>query len=193
MYRQMTIAFLVLAAPLPLFNACLAADKLTVDSDFEGASVRVLDIDEAKRSISFMPGGDPERGWPCWWYFRIDGITPGESITLRLQGSIAAIGKQKPLSASWSMPAQATWSVDSDEWLQTEKGQREGEWMVYAINPEATSVFVAWGPPYTPATAEKFVRDMAQRSPHATATELCRSRGNRAVPMLHAVCCFNQT
>lgn len=93
-------------------NWCRGSDQLTVASDFEGASVRVLEIDDASRSVSFTPGGDPRRGWPCWWYFRIDGIRPEETITLRLQGSTAALGEQKPLAASWAMPVQATYSTD---------------------------------------------------------------------------------
>ena len=196
-----------------------AADSLTVEADFEGASVCVLEIDEATRrgcekigtgtsqlleilakhrrpcgaspifspprSVSFMPGGDPVRGWPCWWYFRVDGITPGETVTLRLRGSTAAVAKQKPLSAVWAMPDHAAYSIDGETWLHTEKGQRQDEWMLYTLKPDAASVFVAWGPPYTPSTAAKFVRDMSQKFPHANATELCRSRENRPVPMLH--------
>lgn len=185
MNRRLIITFLILTAAACVADSCIAADKLTVDSDFEGASVRVLEIDEVARSISFMPGGDPERGWPCWWYFRIDGVTPGESITLRLHGSIAAIGKQKPLSAAWAMPAQATWSIDGKTWQHTDNGQRQDEWMVYTVTPAADFVYVAWGPPYTPSTSEKFVQDVSRKSPHATAAELCRSRQGRAVPMLH--------
>ena len=162
-----------------------AADSLTVEADFEGASVCVLEIDEATRSVSFMPGGDPVRGWPCWWYFRLDGITPGETITLRLRGSTAAVDKQKPLSAVWAMPTHATYSMDGETWLHTEKGQLQDEWMIYTLKPDAASVFVAWGPPYTPSTAAKFVRDMSQKFPHANAAELCRSRGDRPIPMLH--------
>jgi len=158
-----------------------AADSLTVEADFEGASVCVLEIDEATRSgcekigtgtsqlleilakhrrpcgaspifsqprsVSFMPGGDPVRGWPCWWYFRVGGITPGETITLRLRGSTAAVAKQKPLSAVWAMPDHAAYSIDGETWLHTEKGQRQDEWMLYTLKPDAASVFVAWGPP----------------------------------------------
>jgi len=164
---------------------CFAADSLTIKSDFEGASVRVLEIDQDARSVSVMPGGDPERGWPCWWYFRIDGMTPGETITLRVQGSIAAIGTQKPLAASWAMPAQATYSIDAETWLHTDKGTRQDDWMTYTLAPAATSVYVAWGPPYTPTAAAKLVREMGEKSPYANAVELCRSRGDRSVPMLH--------
>jgi hypothetical protein len=165
-------------------SLCVAVSPLTVESDFEGASIRVLEIDEAARSVSFMPGGDPVRGWPCWWYFRVDGITAGETITLRLRGSTAALEKQKPLSASWAMPAQATFSIDGETWLHTEKGKRQDEWMIYTVKPDAASVFVAWGPPYTLSNAAKFVRDMSENSAHAKAAELCRSREDRPVPML---------
>jgi len=58
----------------------LAADSLSVDTNFEGASATGIEIDQTARRISFMPGGDPDRGWPCWWYLRINGITPGETI-----------------------------------------------------------------------------------------------------------------
>ncbi|MBY0327660.1 MAG: hypothetical protein K2Q30_12125, partial [Gemmataceae bacterium] len=94
-----------------------AAGKLGVESNFEGASVTVLEINEKERSISFMPGGDPLRGWPCWWYFRVTGLMPGETITLKLKGSTATVMKpgaplSKPLASLWAMPMRATYSVD---------------------------------------------------------------------------------
>lgn len=166
-------------------NGCVAGELLTVASDFQGASVRVIEIDDSARRISFMPGGDPERGWPCWWYFRVEGLMPGEAITLRLRGSTAAIGKRKPLSDSWAMPARATYSIDGETWLHSNKGQRQGEWMAYTLEPDAASVYVAWGPPYTPQMATRFVEGIAASSASATAMQLCRSREDRAVPMLH--------
>ena len=183
---------IVLAVVLP---PCSAAEPLKVLADFEGASVREVKIDQVERSIRFMPGGEAQRGWPCWWYFRIDGITPGESITLRLRGSTATVTKEaaaeaktsllKPLAPSWAMPERAALSNDGLMWKQSEKGQRQEEWMIYTLKPDVASAFVAWGPPFTPATAAKWVREMSEKSPHAKATELCRSRGDRSVPMLH--------
>ena len=78
---------------------------LVVSSDFEGGSIKVIEIDSERRTVSVMPGGDPRRGWPCWWYFRIDGVTPGETLTVHLHGSKAAVGEkgkpmQNPLSSS---------------------------------------------------------------------------------------------
>lgn len=162
-----------------------APGPLKVVSDFEGASVADVTIDQNLRSISFMPGGNPERGWPCWWYFRIDGMSPGEQITLNLRGSTASVGKQKPLAASWAIPKQATWSADGRTWLHTDDGKHQDKWMVYALRPDTTSIFVAWGPPYTPSTAANFMQAIADTSPHAEAIELCRSREGRSVPLLH--------
>ncbi len=169
-----------------------AAEPLEVLSQFEGASVSGVEVDNGTRTIKFMPGGDPARGWPCWWYFRIDGITPGETITLQVRGSTATVDKpgsplQKPLASTWAMPAQATFSIDGKAWLHTEKGTKDGELMSYTLKPEAASVFVAWGPPYTPSDAAKFVRAMSEKHPFAKAEELCRSRGERPVPMLHVL------
>lgn len=78
------------------------------------------------------------------------------------------------------MPAQATFSLDGETWLHTEKGKRQDEWMIYTLKSAAASVFVAWGRPTRRAAAVKFVREMSEKSPHAKATELCRSRGDRA-------------
>jgi hypothetical protein len=177
-----------------LLILCLAtsvaqAAPLVVGSDFEGASVKVIEIDQSARRITFTPGGDAKRGWPCWWYFRVDGITAGEAITLRLQGSTSVTDRPgaKPLASSWAMPGQATWSADGTTWQHSDPGTKEGEAMVYVLKPQTASVFVAWGPPCTPTTAARWVREWSAKSPHAKAEELCRSREGRAVPMLHVM------
>ena len=181
------LAVLLLAPP----TAQHAAEPLTVASDFEGASVSQIEIDGTARSVSFRPGGDPARGWPCWWYFRVDGVTPGETITLRLRGDNPAETEPTALAAivraatAFSTPAQATFSTDGKIWRHTEKGTREGDVMTYTIKADAASVLVAWGPPYTPSTAAAFVRAMSEKSPHSKVEELCRSREGRSVPMLH--------
>lgn len=159
-------------------------EGLRIESDFEGASVRLIEIDSANQRIEFMPGGDPERGWPCWWYFRIDGVNPGQPVTLHLHGSLAAIGNRKPLAASWAMPKRATWSEDGTRWLHTEEGHQDGDTIVYTLTPTGTSVSVAWGPPYTPSMARAFLEELSHDSPFASLSELCRSRGGRPVPML---------
>jgi hypothetical protein len=102
-------ALLLLTSSLPA-----AAESLVVVSDFEGASVSDVVIEQAARVISFRPGGEPQRGWPCWWYFQVDGTVPGETLTFRFgSGDPAAQATPKLAAtvreaAAFSMPAQAT-------------------------------------------------------------------------------------
>lgn len=178
---------LIAAAVWPV--ASVAASPLGVRADFEGASVREVRVNTAESVIEFMPGGDPARGWPCWWFFRIEGMEPSQVITLRLRGSDAIVSgaapsQRKPLSPVWAMPSQAAFSHDGKTWFQTDKGVREGECMIYRVRAEGASVWVAWGPPYTVQAAGGFVRGAGLGRPGIEARELCRSREGRSVPML---------
>jgi zinc carboxypeptidase/carboxypeptidase M14-like protein len=165
-----------------------ARAEITVTSDFEGASAKVLSVDQATRTVRIMPGGDPKRGWPCWWYLRIDGLTVGERLTLEVAGSDAPLaqGKNvgKPLAASWSQPERATCSNDCQRWRQTEPGAPRDGRMAYTLTAEATKVWVAWGPPFTPRDAAKLVAAVANDKPWAEVFELATSREGRPCPAL---------
>lgn len=172
-------------------GACLflARDPLSVRSDFEGGSAKVVEIDQQARRITFMPGGAPARGWPCWWYFRIDGVKPGETITLKLIASTAVADKpgSKPLAASWSRPSHAACSADGTDWRQTGPGTPDGDAMIYKVEPSGNSVYVAWGPPCTPSTVSTWMREWSKRCPQAKVEQLCVSREGRPVPMLRVM------
>ena len=164
--------------------------RLEIDANFEGASVSAVEIDQKKRSIQFSPGGDPSRGWPCWWFFMVWGLDSGETITLRLKASTATSNEpgsplKKPLSPSWAMPDRATFSADGRTWQHSEKGVRENGEMQYTLSPGSDAVYVAWGPPYTPGFAAGAVEETCRQQKGAKAAELCRSAGGRAVAMWH--------
>lgn len=167
------------------------ASALNVESDFEGASVRLVQKDDATQTVRFMPGGDPRRGWACWWHFRVTGIAPGKALTLELEASDLPMPQangsptNKPLPASWSMPDRASYSLDEGKtWQHTEPGRRQEQRMIYSVKAETPSVLVAWGPPYTPSQAAAFVKSAAAGSAAAKEQELCKSREGRSVPML---------
>ena len=80
-------AMLVHAVVQMAMSGSASAVDLRVSTDFEGGSARVESVDQLARVIRFMPGGDPGRGWPCWWYLRVDGVAKGERLTLDLAGS----------------------------------------------------------------------------------------------------------
>jgi hypothetical protein len=68
------------------WSGWLRAD-LVVTTDFEGGSAVVDAVDSVRCEVRIRPGGDPERGWPCWWYLRIDGLATGREVRVVVRGS----------------------------------------------------------------------------------------------------------
>jgi hypothetical protein len=153
--------------------------------------VKVIEKSEDTQTIRFMPGGDPKRGWPCWWFFRVTGLEPDKDLTLELEGSDAIMPQaqgapnDKPLSPEWAMPLRASVSFDRGKaWQHTEAGRKDGARMIYRIKPQGTALLVAWGPPFTPSRATDLVHAFANKVAYAQEMELCQSREGRRVPML---------
>lgn len=184
-------AILGLVVGQPLISGSALAADLSVRTDFEGGSARVEAVDQAGRVIRFMPGGDPERGWPCWWSLRVDGLTEGERLTLDLAGSdlpVLSLGKNtgKPLAASWAMPGRAAVSTnDGRNWRQTEPGRRVGARMQYEVVGDGGPLWVAWGPSFTPRDTDELIHRAEKTGPFARAFDLARTRGGRPVRGLH--------
>jgi hypothetical protein len=175
-----------------IFLACASnAFALAIESDFEGASVRVVQADDATQTVRFMPGGDPKRGWPCWWQFRVTELDTAKPLTIEVAASDLPMPQangapsNKPLSGDWAMPERASYSTDGETWMHTEPGRKQDGRMTYAIKTDAPALFVAWGPPYTPSRASAFVHEAAKGADSAQEIELCKSREGRGVPMLH--------
>src|SRR5687768_3426520 len=56
----------------PILGLCVlawlaapASAEISVATDFAGGSAKVLAIDQAMKTVRILPGGDPNRGWPC--------------------------------------------------------------------------------------------------------------------------------
>jgi hypothetical protein len=107
--RSLELAGITLA--LTWVAVAVGAEPLRVTADFEGGSAKILQIDQVSRTVDVMPAGTPDRGWPCWWYLRVDGLAPGERLTLRLHASAATkAAGGKALAAARSMPDQPRWA-----------------------------------------------------------------------------------
>lgn len=172
---------LLLALP-----AVATSAELRVSTDFEGGSARVESVDQASRTIRFTPAGDPQRGWPCWWYLRVDGVAKDARLTLDLGGSDQPSrdnGKDttRPLKAEWAMPERATFSSDGETWQHTEPGRREGQRMLYEVTGTGHPIWLAWGPPFTPRDTETLLAAMEKALPGAKSFELAKTREGRAV------------
>lgn len=171
-----------------LFPADVSSSaELTVKTDFEGGSAQVDSIDSAAREIKLRPGGDPARGWPCWWFVRIDGLGAGERAILILRGSERPARNNgsdtgKPLSPNWAMPAAAAVSDDGEAWRQTELGTRETDRITYPLVGNGGPLWVAWGPPFTSRESEVLFADAVKARPElASVFELARTREGRSV------------
>jgi hypothetical protein len=179
---SIAVAIAILGGGLNLARAEIAAS-----ADFEGASAKILAIDQGKKIVRIMPGGDPERGWPCWWYFRVDGLRVGDKLTLELFPSDAKMPREgpnrgKPLAGYWSVPLRATYSADCKTWRQTDAGRLDRGKAIYLVPAEAETVWLAWGPPFTPHDAHALVKEIDERGKWAEAFELVKSRDGRSCP-----------
>lgn len=178
---------LVLVCASALGSPGIAEAQLAVSTDFEGGSARIDAIVSERREIHIRPGGDPTRGWPCWWYLRIDGLADGEAATLVVQASErpvrtngAATGKA--LAENWALPARATVSTDRVSWIHTEPGHKDGDRVSYSLKGTGAPLWVAWGPPFTSREcADLFARAVDSSRGTATVFELARSREGRPV------------
>ena len=151
----------------------LAGKELQVSTDFPGGSGEVVSLDQKEHSISIQPTAHADRGWACWWYVKISGIEPGETLQL-------TVG-----NAPWATPDRAAFSTDNENWAQTEAGKREGKLITYHHTVQAEQCWFAWGPPFTPNDAKQLVEEAARSSEFAQAFNLCQTRKGNAVPALH--------
>jgi len=133
---------------------------LAVDAKFEGGAAQVVDIDQLKRMIAFRPPVPANGGWQTWWYFKVDGITPGETIKLKVAGGQAPSDR----------PA---FSVDGKTWKFMDAKD--------AQKIDAKQAWFAWYAPYVTAQAEAVCDWAEKQSPAAKKFELCRSEENRPV------------
>lgn len=158
-----------------------AAGEITVSSDFPGGSAEVVTVDQAQGVIEITPKAIEGRGWPCWWYLRVDGAEPGRELTLKVRAHTTFRRETEMLSASWALPRQAVWSTDDVEWRQTDPITVTGPVGAYAIKAPASRFWMAWGPPFVPAHAEEALA-AAAKTPGTERFTLATTREGRVVP-----------
>lgn len=188
---------IIVLRPVCLLLVCFAASvppgapaaELRVTSNFPGGSAKVLVLDSTNNLIRITPAGNPDRGWPCWWYLHADGIDTNQPFTLEVVGNQSRVRGNKPgetrdLSPAWSLPAQAAVSTDNRIWKQTPPGTQRGRQITYRFQPESQTVWLAWGPPFTLSDANALVEQAARQTPFARPFVLAETLEGRKVPAL---------
>lgn len=170
------------AAGLLALVVPLESRALSLHTDFPGGSAEVHVLDAAAGRIEISPSHHDERGWPCWWYFRVDGARAGQKIALTIRPNRKPFRAEQRLAASWSLPARPVISVDDVTWTQIEQtGVIDKESGRYEITAPAERFWLAWGPPFLPSHAEALLAEIATRVPEAERFELARTRQGRPV------------
>jgi hypothetical protein len=154
----------------------------------------VESIDAVTQTVQITPAGDPDRGMPCWWYFRLDGVDTSKPVVLEVIGNESLMQSsnaegfsdatlpRKKLNPLWSLPMQAAFSTDGVTWNHTGQGTRQGNRMTYRISTTSPTLWLAWGPPFTLDDANKLAQSACKLCPYATSFELARSTQGRSVP-----------
>jgi hypothetical protein len=159
-----------------------ARAELRLITDFEGGNAEVVSLDQATRTLRIMPALREDRGWPCWWFFKLDGLTAGEEFSLEVQAQTKPYREKTVLAAAWCQPKHAWISSDGQTWNPSDKGTLSADKaMVYKIKADAVQMSMAWGPPFVPSDADKLLSEIAAKLPEVKRFELAKTRGGRPV------------
>ena len=161
---------------------------VTISSDFESGSAQVLELNSDTQQIRISPAGDPKRGMPNWWCLRLDDIDINKPVVLEVVArEVPVPGSDNPnqlLGAGWTLPECAAVSTDGKVWLQTAAGERNGNRIIYRMRTASPTLWLAWGPPFTPHDAVTFAEQIARDNSFAKTFTLAKSLEGRPVPAL---------
>jgi hypothetical protein len=157
--------------------------RLTVDSDFEGGNVEVVELDQSSQRLRIMPALREGRGWPCWWSMKVAGLKVGTELLLEVQAQTRSFRESKVLANSWCQPKHAWISDDGGvNWLPSPLGKlNSNKIMIYRIPVDQPELNIAWGPPFVTSDAENLLKTIAERLPESKRFELAKTIGGRAV------------
>ncbi|MFV0445701.1 MAG: M14-type cytosolic carboxypeptidase [Planctomycetaceae bacterium] len=167
------------------YEMCLIATELRVVTDFPGGSAEVVQIDRDANCIEITPAMQFGRGWPCWWYLRVDGAQAGAKMTVVVHRAAAEFRPGQRLSASWALPERVAFSADNVHWAQTQVGTITAERGTYDVVAPSETFWLAWGPPFLPSHAEDLVKNAQQRVPSSERLVLATTLDGHEVPLLH--------
>ncbi len=176
------------------FYALEVRGDISIHTDFDGSSAKIVSIDQKAHVICFKPGGDAARGQPCRWCFRAEGLPVGEDtmfevITSEQPRLTDDIRKGKRIGLAVTGLDSAFMSADGTMWTQTPVGEKKPdgatptEVLTYRIKASACTLWLAWGPPILPKdTAALAEKNAGIRKP----IELARTREGHSVTALHS-------
>src|SRR3954462_15213106 len=139
-----------------------AAD-LTVDTDSPGGAADVVRIDQADRRVVFKIPQPKNGGWQSWWFMKVSGVTPEETVKLELVKGQSVAGR-------------AVYSTDRKAWRFTQPVPKDpkAKGGAYEQKVDAAEAWFAWYVPYLPGDV-RALADRAAKLPFCEVFELCKS------------------
>ena len=152
--------------------------SIVVSTDFisgGGDDISIVNYDPV--TIRYKPHNEGGGGWgQVWWYFRVDGLTPGKEIVLQLD-------RDEPRSSGIS--PQIFFSYDQEVWGLTDTGRPaviDGrDFFIYEHIVRGSRVWFAYDLPYTPEHIDKFLIPEVNKDPNVEVVEHCKTKNNRSV------------
>jgi hypothetical protein len=147
-------------------------------ADFPGGAADVLRVDPASRTVRLKV--PDQTGWRAWWYLRIDGTSPGETVRVEVED-------KNTLEDKKCRPVRAVYSEDRRDWKFTGPGRSvkedgaTGATMAYEAKANGPAIWFAWYVPFVSSDAEAMARKAEKACPEAKRFELCRSEGGLSV------------
>ena len=159
--------------------------RLLVSTDFVSGGGVINVISSNPATIRIAPHNEGKGGWSqVWWFFSVDGLTPGEQVILQLNQDDIKNGSISP---------QICFSYDQDVWGLTNTGELKEvngkQFIVYKHKVQGEKVWFAYDLPYTPETMEKLLLAEAKKDSQVEIFELCKTKNNRPVKAIR----FNNT
>jgi len=170
--------FCVFFLILLLINNAIAEIKIT--TDFEGGSAK--DFQVIGNSISFKPGGIGERGFTCWWYVKLEDVSPDHPLQVTVDAAALKQSGDRAISSDWALPDRLSYSIDNKTWQSSETGVREKNKSQWSISNPSKILWLAWGPPYVPSHSKNLAAEL--RSDICTPFILCKTKAEREVQAL---------
>lgn len=148
--------------------------NISVTTDFVSGGGNVVVRKSVPVTIRLIPHNEGKGGWSqVWFYFLVEGITPGEIIVLELDRGI-------PKSSGIS--PQIFFSYDQEVWGLTDVGtsvvKENRDFFKYEHIASGSKIWFAYDLPYTPNHLEKLLVPLIQRNANAGVFTLCKTRNN---------------
>ena len=156
------------------------SDSVNASTDFVSGGGSISLVKNDPITLRLKPHNQNSGGWSqVWWYFKLEGVTPGEEVTLQLEIGNPRISGVSP---------KATFSYDQTSWGLTNTGKLEvidgQEFFVYKHVVRNDKVWFAYDLPYTPEVMENDLLPKALRDGGVDVYELSKTIKNRSVKAL---------